>query len=122
MAKFIDITTDPNAFLVSPDPSGTNDVVAINKSLIATISGVYGQRPQTSPGNPSAVPVTADADSNYWIYPYDTRTIINIVLNDGRRESIELQEVVAFTGGTAGWDAGTQSALNTAIADLSAAL
>lgn len=120
MPKFLDITTNPDAFLVSGDPTGVNGIVSIVKANIETISGVYGVKPALN--NPSTVPVTADADSNYWIYPYASRTIVNIIMIDGRREQIELQDLALFTGGTAGWTAGTQGALNTALDDINGAL
>lgn len=120
MAKYIDLTTATNAILVSPDPTGATQVVVLNKANIKKIAGVYTSKP-TNP-NIQVFPNTADIDSNMWIYPYPTKTIINIVMVDDDREQIELQDVVTFVGGTAGWAAGTQAALDQAIADIYAIL
>jgi len=120
MAKFLDIS-DATMIIVSPDPTGVNNRVGIRKDDIETVNGVYTAKP-ASTTNPSTVPGSADKDSNYWIYPYPTRTFVNIILKSGRREGIELQDLVIFTGGTAGWAAGTQAALNTAVNDINASL
>lgn len=124
MAKYLDITrtTYANAFIVSGDPSGVNNNVAIDVPNIITVSGVFVAGPSATPTNPLVRPTDADATSNIWTYPYANKTLVHIEIVGGRHEVIELQSLSTFVGGTAGWDAGTQAALNQAVADIQAKL
>lgn len=49
-----------------------------------------------------------------WNYRFDNMTVLDIVLDDGRRVNIELQEV----SNKATWNLGTLAALQTAVADI----
>ena len=97
---YIDVQTpaDPT-ILVATDPGFTQDLVVLSKASIINVSGVFVQNAGST-------------------YPYNTKTILNVMMDHGRDFKMELQRVANQPT----WNLGTNAALNVAISDINASL
>lgn len=96
---------------IERNPVGSNVPEVIALSQIVGVTGIYNAKP----GAPA--PGAVD-ERTWWNYRFNTMTVLQLDLADGRRTSIELQEV----SNKPTWNLGTQAALQTAITDIQAAL
>lgn len=104
MQKF-SVTVGASTIKVEPDPVGSFTPTILANSNITGVNGVFNQKPLT-------------AQPGEWAYKYNTMTILEIHIDDGRVERLELQEV----SNQPTWNLGTQAALNQAVADIQAVL
>lgn len=95
---------------MTQDPAGVNNVETIPASMI---EGVFPIIVNNKPGPP---------DDAYWIYPYDSMTVVAIRFRGAVRPEIrmELQDVVGPNAAT--WGTGTQAGINQCVTDFTALL
>lgn len=102
------VTLLANAIKVQREPIASN---TFETYPYAHITGVVGVTFQTK-ASVQAI------DKANWKYRFDTITIIEIGLSDGRYLPLELQEIT----NQATWNLGTLAALNQAITDINAVI
>lgn len=105
MSKKVQVVLGATAMEITPEPIASNAKELLPKDQIM---GVYPIKRNVKPSAPE--------NAAWWIYPYASMTVIEVVLDDGRRFNIELQDIT----NQATWNLGTLAAQQAAINDINA--
>lgn len=105
MSKKCQIVLGTTAMQITPEPVASNTVELIAKTNIESVH----------PIGPNFKPTTAE-DAPWWIYPYPSQTSIDVVMRNGHRMNIELQDITNQPT----WSTGNLAGIQAAMADINA--